>query len=83
MGVVYKARDLLSIASWRSISSPEIVASPDKILRFEAEARAISALNHPNIAPSTPWMRTTDGAFWSSNSRRRHTARAHPQIPRL
>src|ERR1039457_4485828 len=50
MGVVYKARDthldrLVAING----QAPERVADPDRKRRFVQEAKAASALNHPNI----------------------------------
>jgi predicted ATPase len=50
MGVVYRARDTrLNREVAIKTLSPDRVAQPDALSRFEKEARAACALNHPNI----------------------------------
>jgi serine/threonine protein kinase len=51
MGVVYKAQDIkLDRIVALKFLPQALVSSPDDTMRFEQEAKAISALNHPNIA---------------------------------
>jgi serine/threonine protein kinase len=49
MGEVYRARDPEGIPVALKILRRHLVASPQAADRFETEARAASALNHPNI----------------------------------
>jgi serine/threonine protein kinase len=50
MGVVYKAHDThLDRPVAIKVLAPEAVANQDRQRRFEQEAKAASALNHPNI----------------------------------
>jgi Tol biopolymer transport system component/predicted Ser/Thr protein kinase len=51
MGEVYRARDAkLSRTVAVKVLLPEVASNPDRLLRFEREARALAALNHQNVA---------------------------------
>ncbi len=65
MGEVYKAHDArLNRAVALKILTPAL-ATPDRLRRFEQEARAASALNHPNILSIHDVGRDEDIAYFA------------------
>jgi predicted Ser/Thr protein kinase len=64
MGEVYKARDTrLDRTVAIKVLPPHIAADPDVRQRFEREAKAIAALNHPNICTLYDVGREQDADF--------------------
>jgi serine/threonine protein kinase len=71
MGVVYKAADMrLQRSVALKVLSGKLAADPESLNRFQGEARAASALNHPNIRTihdigeqdGEPFLEYRDGA---------------------
>jgi Tol biopolymer transport system component len=63
MGEVYRARDLsLNRDVAVKVLPKELASDYDRLRRFEQEARAAAALNHPNILAIYGFSTTEDGA---------------------
>lgn len=65
MGAVYKATHVMlgkTIAV--KLINPELVTSSDIVRRFQREARAATALNHPNIVSVYDLGQTADGTLY-------------------
>jgi eukaryotic-like serine/threonine-protein kinase len=65
MGAVYRATHVMlgkTIAV--KLINPDLVTSPEIVRRFQREARAATALNHPNIVAVYDLGQTTDGTLY-------------------
>jgi eukaryotic-like serine/threonine-protein kinase len=65
MGDVYRARDARLKRDVAIKSLPEAFADDaDRLIRFQREAEALAALNHPNIAAIYGLKNPKAAAFW-------------------
>ena len=65
MGAVYRATHvMLDKTVAVKLINPELVTSPDIVRRFQREARAANALNHPNIVAVYDLGQTPDGTLY-------------------
>ncbi len=68
MGEVYRARDTkLDRDVALKVLPQAFTDDPDRLARFEREAKVLASLNHPTSAPSTGWKRLRGRRRWSWN----------------
>ncbi|MBX9671439.1 MAG: serine/threonine protein kinase [Candidatus Obscuribacterales bacterium] len=61
MGVVYKAEDILLNTTVALKTIEKGLINANHVVRFQSEARALAALNHPNVVPVYTFDITQDG----------------------
>jgi eukaryotic-like serine/threonine-protein kinase len=83
MGEVYRAFDARLNRTVAVKLLPPGMATPERLRRFEVEARAASALNHPNILTIHDVGRDGDVAWFATEWVDGHTLRALMNGPRL
>ena len=65
MGEVYRARDTrLERTVALKVLPAQLSSDPERKARFQREAKAISALQHPHSACCTTWVRKTAWTSW-------------------
>jgi hypothetical protein len=87
MGEVYLARDAtLGRDVAIKILPRAFTSHPDRLARFEREARMLGALNHPNICAihgsKRPMASVPDFEWWRRDARRRFAAVARQSVDR-
>ena len=66
MGEVYQARDTTLDRDVALKVLPEaFTADPDRLARFQREAKVLASLNHPNIGAITDWRAPMMSRPWS------------------
>jgi serine/threonine-protein kinase len=65
MGAVYKVVHIhMHKAFALKLLHPALTSSPEVLARFEREAQAAAAIDHPNVAHATDFGRLADGSFF-------------------
>jgi len=84
MGEVYRAQDIeLGRPVALKFLSADVSQHPNRLKRFILEAKAASALNHPNILTVYEIGRVDDDTFIATEFVEGHTLRQHLRLQRL
>jgi serine/threonine protein kinase len=77
MGEVFRARDTkLEREVALKLLPPDFASDPERLARFEREAKLLASLNHPNVAAIYGLEEAGGQPFLASSWRRGRTSRA-------